>query len=298
MTQLMHIRGTRIYMEQLGQEHEEALLYLHGGPGASCIDFTFHQAQALSSSIRVIAIDQRGVLRSDPILEEDAFGIQDIIEDCEEIRQTLGIERWSVLGHSFGGYVALMYANQHPDSIHKVIYEAPMFDPTLSMKSLFRRALPLFEQENQADQAQKCVQYIDGSFLPKELWEAWIHIGSLLGNKRDLVYFYGIDPNGYNTIFENIELTEEQWGRSRTHGGRLQEEGKFFESLLPLLAQVRQPSLLLSGKYDPICCEEQTRVFRDVTPNGKIVIFENSGHFPRIEEPDQYTDEVLKFILA
>lgn len=296
MNNLLPIRGTRIYTEEFGDPDKEALLYLHGGPGASCIDFTFHQAQALSLSIRVIAIDQRGVLRSDPIREGDAFGIQDIIEDCEEIRQTLGIERWSVLGHSFGGYVALMYASQHPDSVKKVMYEAPMFDPTLSMKSLFRRALPLFEQENQTDPIQDCKKYIDGSFSPRELWEAWIRIGNLLGNRRDEVYFH-IDPKEYNAIFENANLTEEEWGRSHVHGSRLQQEGKFFESLLPLLPQVEQPSLLLSGKYDPICCEEQTRAFRDLSPHRKIVWFENSGHFPRIEEPEKYTDEVLKFIL-
>lgn len=297
MTKLIPIRGTRIYIEEFGEAGKETLLYLHGGPGASCIDFTYHQALALSSSIRVIAIDQRGVLRSDPILKEDSFGVQDIIEDCEELRRTLGIERWSVLGHSFGGYIALMYASQYPDAVKKVMYEAPMFDQTLSMKSLFRRALPLFEQENQTDRVQECIQYIDGSFSPSELWEAWIRIGNLLGNRRDEVYFHGIDPSEYNAIFENTNLTEDQWGRSYVHGRRLQEEGKLFESLLPLLPQVEHPSLLLSGKYDPVCCEEQTHAFRDLTPNGRIVVFENSGHFPRIEEPSKYTDEVLKFIL-
>lgn len=55
--------------------------------------------------------------------------------------------------------------------------------------------------------------------------------------------------------------------------------------------------VIYEAPYDPICCAEQTRVFRDVTPNGKIVNFDNSGHFPRIEEPEKYTDEVLKFIL-
>lgn len=296
MGNLIHIRGTRIYIEELGQSNEEALLYLHGGPGASCIDFTYHQAQVLSSCIRVIAIDQRGVLRSDPIQEDDPFGIQDIIEDCEEIRKALGIERWSVLGHSFGGYIALLYAHQYPKSVKKVIYEAPMFDSTLSMKSLFRFALPLFEQENQADYFQECQKYIHGTYSSSELWNAWLQIGNQLGDKRDYVYFHGIDPLEYNKIFDNPEVTEELLNRSYIHGRRLQEEGAFFESLLPLLPSIQQPSLLLSGKYDPVCCEEQTRAFKDLTPNRRIIVFEDSGHFPRIEEREKYTSELLKFI--
>lgn len=117
-----------LYVEHLGQAHQEALLYLHGGPGASCLDFSVYQAKELSKRIRVISMDQRGVLRSDPIEEDEPFGLDDLIRDCEALRQMLGITQWSVLGHSFGGYVALAYAFEHLEAVKKVMYEAPSFD--------------------------------------------------------------------------------------------------------------------------------------------------------------------------
>ncbi|UOQ46852.1 alpha/beta hydrolase [Gracilibacillus caseinilyticus] len=119
MGRLINVCGVHIYVEEFGKTNEEALLYLHGGPGASCIDFCYYQAKALSEKLRVIALDQRGVLRSDPIMSNEKFGVDDIISDCEALRKELGIENWTVLGHSFGGYIALNYAYEYPMSVKK-----------------------------------------------------------------------------------------------------------------------------------------------------------------------------------
>ncbi|MFL1673527.1 alpha/beta fold hydrolase [Paenibacillus dendritiformis] len=83
MGELIPVRGKNLYVEHWGQAHQEALLYLHGGPGASCLDFSVYQAKELSKRIRVISMDQRGVLRSDPIEEDEPFGLDDLIRDCE-----------------------------------------------------------------------------------------------------------------------------------------------------------------------------------------------------------------------
>ena len=55
------------------------------------------------------------------ITEDEAFGLNDLIEDCEELK-VLQIEKWSIIGHSFGGYVALLYASIYPSSI-EIIFE-------------------------------------------------------------------------------------------------------------------------------------------------------------------------------
>ncbi|MEC0178331.1 alpha/beta hydrolase [Paenibacillus favisporus] len=296
MGKLMEIRGTCLFVEDFGDPRHPALLYLHGGPGASCMDFVSTQARTLSERLRVIAIDQRGVLRSDAIKENEPFGIQDIIEDCEHLRGELGIEQWTVLGHSFGGHAALLYAHQYPEHVKKVIYEAPAFDTRRSMKSLLQKALVLFEQENREEAAAECKKFIDGSFTTYELWQQWIRIGNLLGSSRERIYFHKVDPAEYDNLFDPSVATPENWRKSQIHANKLVEEGRFFTNLLPMLPQVMQPSLLLHGVYDPICCEEQLQAFREHCPNGEVAVFENSAHFPRIEEPAKYTRELILFI--
>lgn len=83
----MDIRGKNLYVEAHGNPKSKPVLYLHGGPGESCYDFSFHQAERLKDSLYVIMIDQRGVCRSEEILEDEAFGLNDLIEDCEELKK-------------------------------------------------------------------------------------------------------------------------------------------------------------------------------------------------------------------
>jgi len=103
---LIPVGGTRLFVEVFGDPSRPALLYLHGGPGMSCHEFTRWQAGLLGRELRLIAFDQRGVLRSDPVGEDEPVTEEVLVEDCEALRQALGVERWAVLGHSFGGRLA------------------------------------------------------------------------------------------------------------------------------------------------------------------------------------------------
>ena len=118
----INIGGKKIWYEVYGAEYNETLLYLHGGPGASCLDFV-NQARALSEKMRVVIFDQLGVLRSDAIAENESYGMEYQIDMVEEMRKLLGIEKWSILGHSYGGTLAVLYACAYPNSIHKIILE-------------------------------------------------------------------------------------------------------------------------------------------------------------------------------
>lgn len=62
-------------MEVYGDRHRDALVYLHGGPGASCLDFV-NQAKALGEKLKVIIFDQLGVLRSDAIAENEDYSME------------------------------------------------------------------------------------------------------------------------------------------------------------------------------------------------------------------------------
>jgi proline iminopeptidase len=143
--QLIKIRGKKLYVECFGSEEKPPVLYLHGGPGESCHDFTYHQSKRLKKHFKLIAIDQRGVCRSEVIHDNEVFGLNDLIEDCEALRKHLGIKKWSVIGHSFGGFLSLLYVSRYPDFIDKVIFEGPTFDFELTSRSLIRKTAKLLK---------------------------------------------------------------------------------------------------------------------------------------------------------
>jgi proline iminopeptidase len=296
MAELINIRGKKIYIEELGKHHEETLLYIHGGPGASCLDFCFYQAKALAESIRVVTFDQRGVLRSDPLDENEEFGLDDLIQDCESIRSALGIKKWSVLGHSFGGYLALKYASQYPNVVNKIIYEAPCFDLKMSVRSLFQAAIKLLNRIGKEELIPECKEYLEGNLSGTELISKWGYFCSKIGEyNKDLIYLHNVNPEDLNSIYEQEGIDSNMWARTQLHTNKLLQEGLINQSILDLLPLVQKQSLLLHGQNDPVFCSKQKDRFLE-TKNGEIVIFENSGHFPRIEEPEKYSKEILRFI--
>jgi proline iminopeptidase len=294
---LMNIRGKGLYVEEYGPQNEEAILYLHGGPGESCYDFSFEQAEKLAGNFRVIAIDQRGVCRSEGINPGEPFGLNDIIEDCEALRVHLNIEKWSLIGHSFGGFLSILYASQYPSSIHKIILEGPTFDFELTSRNLLRKTASLLEEQGKKAAAEKCLALADteDTVTIRELTEKYMEYSDLLGNERMRIYRYdlhsGVDYSAY---------TDNEWDsffdHSEIHYDLLREEGRIFESLLSHFQSLPHEMLLLKGDCDPVPCEIQMKWYCDDAKNGSVYTFKECGHTPHYEKPEEFTRVVSQFL--
>ncbi|PFA67168.1 alpha/beta hydrolase [Bacillus sp. AFS015802] len=292
----MTIRGKGLHVETYGSAKDPALLYLHGGPGESCYDFSFHQRERLGENLFLVLIDQRGVCRSEAIQENESFGFQDLIEDCEALRRELGIDQWSVLGHSFGGFLALAYASQYPDSIEKVIFECPTFDFTLTSKGLLRKTAYLFGKYDQPDLQEKALNLVEGDLSPRDFTEIYMKLSDELGEYRMEIYTHNFDnPTDYYATY-----TDEEWDsfydRSDYHYQLLRDEGVIFSNMLDRIKTIETPMLLLTGEYDPVTCEEHINTFNRDAQKGKRVHFKKSGHTPHYEEADRFTEVVMNFL--
>lgn len=293
MINSMSIRGKLIHVETFGEESSPAVLFLHGGPGESCYEFVLHQAERLATELFVIAIDQRGVCRSERILEKESFGLHDLIEVCEELRRQFGINAWSVIGHSFGGYLGLIYAVNYPDSVKKIIFECPTFNFEWTAKSLLKKAAPLFESAGDSDRSQQCLELAAGNLPTEQLFKQYLSLGEELGDKKGLIYSNQEVPSDYS-LYSDDEW-DEFADRTDAHLMRLQEEGKILESVIPLLSQLTVSSILILGDHDPVTCEHHIHAYREIA-QGKLVILKNCGHTPHKEQAELYRDTVINFM--
>ncbi|WP_258959492.1 alpha/beta fold hydrolase, partial [Bacillus wiedmannii] len=280
----MNIRGKKLYVETYGNLKNKPVLYLHGGPGESCYNFSFHQAERLKDSLYVIMIDQRGVCRSEEITEDEAFGLNDLIEDCEELKKVLQIEKWSVIGHSFGGYVALLYASIYPSSIEKIIFEAPTFDFALTSRALLQKTGHLLKKYGKEEVAEESIAYSSSNATSEELLDAYIRLSNELEENRMEIYNYKED------VTDESLYSDEEWevfsNRSKIHFDRLKVEGAVHTSLLQKIKDIQNPMLLIVGKHDAVTCEKQIEIFNKDAQNGDCIVFEESGHTPHYEEAD------------
>lgn len=108
-----------LYVEESGSKNGLPVLYLHGGPGAGSNPDC--RRYFSSDKFRIVMFDQRGCGKSTPhaCLEENTTG--DLIDDIEKIRVHLGIERWLVVGGSWGSTLAIAYAQEHPNRVEELI---------------------------------------------------------------------------------------------------------------------------------------------------------------------------------
>lgn len=299
MGEIVSVNGVGLYVEEYGAEHPRALLYLHGGPSASCMDFSYHQARALAAHIHVVAIDQRGVLRSEPLQADAPFRLLDNLGDFEALRRHLGIERWAVLGHSFGGRLACLYAHHYPTAVNRVIYETPGWNNGLSMRSIARRAADTFAAEGRPEGLAACEALMAAADQGRRAWDLSMAMFELLGpENKNRMYLHGMTPAALDAIYASYQIPLDLYARNGLYLERLLADEATFEDVLPLLDGNPQPALLIRGRYDPVCDDVQAAYFAGHAPDGRTVTFEHSAHFPRLEEPEAYNRTVLDFVLG
>lgn len=301
----VNIWGKNIWYDIYGAEHSDTLLYLHGGPGASCLDFV-NQAKALSGKMKVVIFDQLGVLRSDGIAENESYSMEYQIEMVEEMRKILGIEKWSVLGHSYGGMLAVLYASACPDSVHKIILECPSlwFEDSARSTAEYLSEHIHSLNDGEAVKLWEKVRFADYQDKTEVVWD----LSALLGYVTDMelrFYLHGITLEEYEMSMDTTDIANEMWSKGEQHlkklletpaAGSAQKRVLMTDDLLPLIPKIAASMLLINGKYDPACTKHQIEYIMNNAQDVTQAVFENSGHFPRLEEAEKYTNTVLSFL--
>ena len=114
--------GHTLHVEQYGTPDGLPALFLHGGPGSGCQPG--HARQFDPARFRAVLVDQRGAGRSTPRLGLDANSTPHLVADLEALRGALGIDRWLVVGGSWGSTLALAYAQAHPERVLGLVLRA------------------------------------------------------------------------------------------------------------------------------------------------------------------------------
>lgn len=93
-------------------------LYIHGGPGQGSQSFQRMRGDALQSFLTMIYVDQRGSGQSE---SADDYRLDRVVDDLEDVRRALGVDKIYVLAHSFGGILAFRYVEKYPDRVRGLI---------------------------------------------------------------------------------------------------------------------------------------------------------------------------------
>ena len=137
--------GHQIWVQTIGPEDGIPAVFLHGGPGSGCN--TSQHALFDPKRHRAIFIDQRGAGRSLPHGERRANTTAHLISDLEQVRRHLSIERWLVVGGSWGATLALAYAMAHPSCVTGLVLRATFLGTKAELEWAFEIGLGAFHPD-------------------------------------------------------------------------------------------------------------------------------------------------------
>lgn len=113
--------GQTLYSKAFGRPGNKTLIFLHGGPGYNAATFEGTTAQKLADKgFYVIVYDRRGEGRS--VDEQASFTFRESFNDLDTICKRYNVHKVNLIGHSFGGIVATLYANRHPGTVQSVVF--------------------------------------------------------------------------------------------------------------------------------------------------------------------------------
>src|SRR6202163_2462429 len=134
--------GHEIYVETVGRADGIPAVYLHGGPGSGCQPD--HRRLFDPERFHAVLFDQRGAGRSRPRGLREANTLPHLIADMEMIREEFGLERWMVVGGSWGATLALAYAQAHPQRVSGIVLRATFLGTRSELEGAFLDRLPRF----------------------------------------------------------------------------------------------------------------------------------------------------------
>lgn len=258
------------------------LIVIHGGPGLTQ-DYLLPQMYELAKNNLVIFYDQRGCGKSTVDINANTITLESFVDDIEAIRQAFNLDKTSILGHSWGGFLAMQYTIAHPEHVDKLILSNSA--PATS------EGYALFGQE-----------YIRRmSPYQKELEKISSSQGFRDGNTCVMEQFYRLIFRQYCYIPEKADLLNLRMTPiASLSGARVSEILR--ENVLDKpfnlnngLRSLKVPALILHGDVDPIP-PSTAQAIHDNIPGSKYILMKNCGHFPYVEDPANYFKYINKFL--
>lgn len=143
----LFVNGQALYSRAFGNSQDKPILFLHGGPGYNCANFEVTTAKELAShGFYVIVYDRRGEGRSkDP---NASFTFSETFDDLLAIYQQYGITKASLIGHSFGGIVATLFAKAYPGFVNTVFLVGAPVSLQATFKTILSTSKAIYQSKN------------------------------------------------------------------------------------------------------------------------------------------------------
>lgn len=275
---LLDVNGTELYVKTVGLG--EPVIVIHGGP---VLDHGYLEPhfKTLAESYQLVFFDQRLSGRSSANVDTTDIHMDMFIEDIEALRNSLQMDKVHILGHSWGGLLAMKYALKHPSHTETLILLNAMPPST----ALWQKEQKLLAQAVTKEDSLKRQEIIQSGLFKNNPSEA----------VKQLLFL------SFKNQFHNPELIksldlyipEDYMARSRSFGKLMPELSNY--NLTDNLSTLNMPVLIIYGSKEPAGTLSGPIIHKQIRES-EFRIIKKSGHFPFIEQPQEFNRTILLFL--
>lgn len=275
---MISLRGTSLFVQVMGQGYP--LLLMHGGPGQDYT--TLLPLMPLANQFTLIFYDHRSNGNSE-WADVSSMTWENLTADAEALREMLGFDKWAVLGHSFGGNVALEYALRYPHNLSHLVLMDTGGDQWWVQQNAPEM---LAKQGYNLSAVQAARRFYNGQVTVSEyfptvfkFFRAYYYRINLLRMLRDIVSGPHAKFRPEATIFGYSQLLD-GW------------------SVMDRLSEIKTPALVMAGRHDFLFPPEHQAILADRLANANLLLIERAGHNPQVEQPAEVIRIIKDFLAA
>jgi len=273
------IRGVSLFVKVIGDGHP--LVLMHGGPGAD-----HHSMLALSpcaDQFTMVFYDHRCNGRSEGA-EVSSMTWENLTADAEALRQALGFDKWAVLGHSFGGMVALEYALRYPESLSHLLLLDTCGDTWWVQQNapeiLAKRGL-------RPTTVETARRFYNGQIETKEFMPSMMRLAG--------AYYHRPGP-----LLMTREILKVGMRTKARPEAQIFAFGQLLKgwTVMDRLSEIKVPTLVMAGRDDFQFPPEHQAALAAGIANSRLEIIERAGHNAPTERSAEVIQAVKNFMSA
>jgi proline iminopeptidase len=277
----IEVKGGKIWYRIDGEGDKTPVLLLHGGPGSS--SFYLEPLKELSHDRPVIFLDQLGCGRSTRITDTTLMTIEQNIEQLEQVRKALKLDKFYLYGHSWGTMLGMDYYVKYPKGIQGLIFSSPLFSTKIWTDDADTLIATLPEATQKAiweSERQKNYENEAYKEAMKVYYKAYVRRSDKSKSQQDTAAkFFG--ENVYNFM----------WGPSEfTATGNLLNYNRLKD-----LPKITVPTLLTAGEYDE-ARPSSVRYYTSLIPGAQFKEIPQAAHSTMMDNPKEYIGVLREFL--
>ncbi len=278
-TEYLQIDNHVLFTKKIGSG--DPVLFLHGGPGLFH-DYLVQPFRQLSSNYELIFFDQRGSGASSALNPNRAIYINDFVADIEALRQALNFSTFTLIGHSWGGLLAVLYAVKFGKNLKSMI----LVDPAPGNSSFDKIGRNTIQNRLTADDREEINSIMQTNPFEKREMDAINRFVQINEKPR---YFDQSYVSKNKPIFTFDTLTKLQ-----TVSGLLNEELDDYD-IYQRIQGLDTKTLVIHGDYDPIPVKS-SRKYSEMLTGSRFQLINDCGHFPFIEKKEETLSSIVDFL--